>query len=178
MQGYELSRLANLVQHIYESIYNYYHQSIQKSSNKEGIDYHFHIAQMPGTPNITSSQRFSSERCFLLSHQVSLLYKRPNTAASAPAPSIGKAVAAAPESDIASPAALVAELPALPALLVAAAIPLPTLLVALSTTPPLLWEVLLAPDCVASAAKTVVRVRVSVSSWSLGSSSKSVEVVV
>jgi len=44
MQGYELSRLANLVQHIYESIYNYYRQSIQESSNKEGIDHHVHIA--------------------------------------------------------------------------------------------------------------------------------------
>ena len=42
----------------------------------------------------------------------------------------------------------------------------------------LVCEALLDPDEVAPAGKTVVRVKVSVSSWSLGSSSKSVEVVV
>jgi hypothetical protein len=64
--------------------------------------------------------------------------------------------------------------------LVAAEATLLALLEALLITPlPLLLvcEALLGPD-VAPAEKTVVRVKVSVSSWSLGSSSKSVEVVV
>jgi len=94
---------------------------------------------------------------------------------------MGKAVAAAPESEEAAPlAALLTELAAELAALVAAEAPLLMLLEALLTTPPLLvWEaLLLPPDEVAPAGKTVVRVRVSVSSWSLGSSSKSVEVVV
>lgn len=93
---------------------------------------------------------------------------------------MGKAVAAAPESETAPLAALLTELAAEPAALVAAEAPLLILLEALLTAPlPLLvvCEALFDPD-VAPAGKTVVRVKVSVSSWSLGSSSKSVEVVV
>jgi hypothetical protein len=119
------------------------------------------MVQMPGTPNIKFSD--IPIRTLMSSRHLISLYKRPNTAASAPAPSIGKAVATAPESETAPPAALVAELAPLPALLVAAAAPLRALLVALSITPPLLLrEVMLDPDWVASAANTVVRVRVSV----------------
>ena len=93
---------------------------------------------------------------------------------------MGKAVAAAPESEAAPLAALLAELAAEPAALVAADAPLLTASEALLTAPlPLLvCEALLDPDGVALAGKTVVRVNVSVSSWSLGSASKSVEVVV
>lgn len=95
---------------------------------------------------------------------------------------MGKAVATAPESETAPLAALLTELAAEPAALVAAEAPLLILLEALLTAPlPLLVvceALLLPPDEVAPAGKTVVRVKVSVSSWSLGSSSKSVEVVV
>lgn len=92
---------------------------------------------------------------------------------------MGKAVAAAPESETAPLAALLTELAAELAALVAAEAPLLMLLEALLSAPPLLvCEALLDPDEVAPAGKTVVRVKVSVSSWSLGSSSKSVEVVV
>lgn len=121
---------------------------------------------------ITRSSRTSS-----LSLHPSILfnkftYNNPSTATSAPAPApnIGKAVAAAPEASsppvLASPpaAALVAESPADPALPV---------------TDPADCEALPAASVgVASAAKTVVRVKVRVSSWSSGSSSKSVDVVV
>jgi hypothetical protein len=111
-----------------------------------------------------------------LPHHHTTLYYNPNTTASAPAPAptpnIGSAVAFAPESVIAFPAAEVAELAAPFVLLVAAPTTLLPLLVTPSTTP-LDWEVLLAV-CEASAGKTVVRVRVSVSS----SSSSSIEVVV
>jgi hypothetical protein len=113
-----------------------------------------------------------SRRITNFPHHHTTLYSNPNTAASAPAPApnIGNAVAFAPESVTAPPAAEVAELAAPFALLVAA----PTLLETLSTAP-LDWEVLPA-FCEASAGKTVVRVRVSVSLEE--SSSKSVDVVV
>jgi hypothetical protein len=95
--------------------------------------------------------------------------------APAPAPNIGKAVAAAPDASSPPPAALVAESIADPAALVADPTADPALLVA----DPAACEALPAALVgVESAGKTDVRVKVEVSSWSLGSSSKSVEVVV
>lgn len=104
-------------------------------------------------------------------------YKRPNTAASAPAPapSMGNAVATAPESVTALPAALVTELAAEFAFEVAAPTAPPALLVTELAALEALPGALVA---VTSAGKTVVRVRVSVSSRSSPSSSISVEVVV
>ena len=86
--------------------------------------------------------------------------------APAPAPIMGKAVAAAPESEAAPLAALLTELAADPAAFVAAEAPLLIALEALLTAPlPLLvCDALLDPDWVAPAGKTVVRVKVSVSS--------------
>ena len=104
-------------------------------------------------------------------------YKRPNTAARAPAPapSMGNAVATAPESVTALPAALEAELAAEFAFEVAAPTSPPALLVTELAALEALPGALVA---VTSAGKTVVRVRVSVSSRSSPSSSISVEVVV
>ena len=145
-------------------------------SFKEGISV---VVPNRANFNIKSSRSLSPT---LIPSQWSI-YNKPSTAASAPAPapSMGKAVAAAPESETAPLAALLTELAVEPAALVAAETPLLILLEALLTAPlPLLLvcEALLDPDEVAPAGKTVVRVKVSVSSWSLGSSSKSVEVVV
>jgi hypothetical protein len=69
-------------------------------------------------------------------HQITI-YNNPKTAAiiPAPAPNIGNAVAFAPESVTAPPAAEVAELAAPFALLVAAPTTAPPLLVTLSTAP-------------------------------------------
>ena len=79
---------------------------------------------------------------------------------------MGKAVAAAPESETAPLAALLTELAADPAAFVAAEAPLLITLEALLTAPlPLLvCDALLDPDWVAPAGKTVVRMKVSVSS--------------